>query len=229
MLLGWVGLAIAVSGPIYSTTTSMVDANGVVTTSGPQLGLLQTGMSASTAVLLVATAVMFGLVTIAALLHVRTDGADAWRVLVAVTALLVVLVVLGLPTLGFWLVPGGAFALTAVQAGRRVQPLAHRQLAQVRPVPFLEHSPGPGRAALSQVRPCGRGTGGCTVRDRLVVVPPHGVRGVLPKPGDRRGRVRAVVHRVTEEDRGVHGLPDPLERGEVRVEVTHDQEAHPLS
>ena len=120
MLLGWVGLAIAVSGPIYSTTTSMVDANGVVTTSGPQLGLLQTGMSASTAVLLVATAVMFGLVTIAALLHVRTDGADAWRVLVAVTALLVVLVVLGLPTLGFWLVPGGAFALTAVQAGRRV-------------------------------------------------------------------------------------------------------------
>ncbi len=125
MLLGWAGLAIAVSGPIYSTATSRVSANGVVTTSGPQLGLLQAGLSPQTAVLLVATAALFALVMIAALLHVRTDGVDAWRVLVAVTALLVVLVVLGLPTLGFWLVPGGAFALTAVQAGRRVQPSTH--------------------------------------------------------------------------------------------------------
>jgi hypothetical protein len=98
----------------------------VVTTSGPQLGLLQAGLSPQTAVLLIATAVLFGLVTSAALLHVRTDGAAAWRLLVVATALLVVLIVLRLPTLGFWLVPGGAFALTAVQAGRHVQPSAHR-------------------------------------------------------------------------------------------------------
>ena len=125
-LLGGAGLGIAVSGPIYSTATSTVSANGVVVTSGPQLGLLQAGLSPQTAVLLVATAVLFGLVTLVALLHVRTGGVDAWRVLVAVTALLVVLVVLGLPTLGFWLGPGGAFGLTAVRAGRRVQPSARR-------------------------------------------------------------------------------------------------------
>ncbi len=119
-LLGWAGLAIAVSGPIYSTATSTVSATGVVVTSGPQLGLLQTGLSPQTAVFLVATAVLFGLVTLVALLHVRTGGAGAWRVLVAVTVLLVVLLVLGLPTLGLWIVPGGAFALAAVQAGRRV-------------------------------------------------------------------------------------------------------------
>jgi hypothetical protein len=79
-LLGWAGLAIAVSGPIYSTATSTVSADGTVVTSGPQLGLLQAGLSPQTALLIVATAVLFGLVTIAALLRVGTGGVEAWRV-----------------------------------------------------------------------------------------------------------------------------------------------------
>ncbi len=40
------------------------------------------------------------------------------------TALLVALVILGLPTLGLWLAPGGALALAAVRLGWPVQPSA---------------------------------------------------------------------------------------------------------
>jgi uncharacterized membrane protein YadS len=94
--------------------------------SPPQAGLLEAGLSAQTALLLSASVLVLGLVALAALVHVRTGRRSAWRTLVAVTALLVTLVILGLPTLGLWLIPGGALALAAVRLGRPVQSAARR-------------------------------------------------------------------------------------------------------
>jgi heme/copper-type cytochrome/quinol oxidase subunit 4 len=125
-LLGWLGLAISVSGPIYASASSTVSANSVVVNSPPEVSLLQAGLTTQTALLLIATAALFGLVTLAALLHVRTGRPDAWRGLVAVTVALVALVVLSTMTVGLWLVPGGALALVAVQVGRPVRPSARR-------------------------------------------------------------------------------------------------------
>jgi hypothetical protein len=122
-LLGWVALAIFVSGPLYTSATATVDANGVVANSPPiEASLLQVGPAAQTATLLVAIALLFGLVTVSTAVFVRTRRRDAWLALVAVTMLLVVLVILGSMTVGLWLVPGVALALVAVRLGRPVQP-----------------------------------------------------------------------------------------------------------
>ena len=53
-----------------------------------------------------------------------TGQAMTWNLFVG--ALLVTLVILGLPTLGLWLIPGGALALAAVRLGRPVQSAARR-------------------------------------------------------------------------------------------------------
>jgi hypothetical protein len=124
--LGWVGLAIAVSGPIYASETTTVSANGVVVNSPPQVGLLEAGLPAQTALLLAGSVLVFGLVALVAVVHVRTGRRSAWRAFVAATALLVALIILGVPTLGLWLAPGGALALAAVRLGRPVQPSAGR-------------------------------------------------------------------------------------------------------
>ncbi|HXR27909.1 MAG TPA: hypothetical protein VN771_08580, partial [Candidatus Baltobacteraceae bacterium] len=76
------------------------------------------GLPPQTALLLGAIAALFGLVTIAALVHVRSRRRDAWRALVAITATLVMLVALGTITVGLWLVPGGVLALASVRLGR---------------------------------------------------------------------------------------------------------------
>jgi hypothetical protein len=120
-IVGWLGLAISVSGPIYASASSTVTANGVVVDSQPQVSLLQ-GLPPQLALLLIAAAAVFGLVTIAGLLHVRTGRHEAWWVLVAVTVALVVLVVVSTMTVGLWLVPGGALALASVRLGRPAQP-----------------------------------------------------------------------------------------------------------
>ena len=50
-LLGWVALAIFVSGPLYTSAAATVDANGVVVNSPPmQASLLQVGLAPQTAV-----------------------------------------------------------------------------------------------------------------------------------------------------------------------------------
>jgi hypothetical protein len=48
-LLGWLGLAISVSGPIYASASSTVSANGVVVNSPPEVSLLQAGLTTQTA------------------------------------------------------------------------------------------------------------------------------------------------------------------------------------
>ncbi len=125
--LGWSGLAIAVSGPIFASATTTVSANGVEVNSPPQVGLLEAGLQAQTALLLAASVLALGLVALAAVVHVRTGRRSAWRALVAVTALLGALIILSLPALGFWLAPSGALALAAVRLGRQVQPSAGRR------------------------------------------------------------------------------------------------------
>jgi len=126
-LLGWVALAIFVSGPLYTSATATVDANGVVVNSPPiQASLLQVGLAPQTATLLVAIALLFGLVTVSTAVYVRTRRREAWRALVALTALLVVLAILGSMTVGLWLIPGVALALVAVRLSRPVQPSPHR-------------------------------------------------------------------------------------------------------
>jgi len=117
-LLGWLGLVVALSGPIYGSASSTASATGVVVNTPPQVGLLQAGLPLQTALLLGATAALFGLVTIAALVHVRSRRRDAWRALVAITATLVMLVALGTITVGLRLVPGGVLALASVRLGR---------------------------------------------------------------------------------------------------------------
>jgi hypothetical protein len=122
-LLGWVALVIFVSGPLYTSATATVDANGVVVNSPPmQASLLQVGLAPQTATLLATIALLFGLVTVSTAVYVRTRRRDAWLALVAVTVLLVALVILGSMTVGPWLVPGVALALVAVRLGRPVQP-----------------------------------------------------------------------------------------------------------
>ena len=126
-LLGWVALAVFVSGPLYTSATATVDANGVVVNSPPiQASLLQVGLAPQTATLLVAIALLFGLVTVSTAVYVRTRRREAWRALVALTALLVVLAILGSMTVGLWLIPGVALALVAVRLSRPVQPSPHR-------------------------------------------------------------------------------------------------------
>ena len=126
-LLGWVALAIFVSGPLYTSATATVDANGVVVNSPPiQASLLQVGLAPQTATLLVTIALLFGLVSVSAAVYVRTRRRYAWLALVVVTVLLVVLVILGSMTVGLWLVPGVALALVAVRLSRPVQPSPHR-------------------------------------------------------------------------------------------------------
>jgi O-antigen ligase len=83
---------------------------------------LQVGPAPQTATLLVAIALLFGLVTVSTAVYVRTRRRDAWLALVVVTVLLVVLVILGSMTVGLWLVPGVGLALVAVRLGRPVQP-----------------------------------------------------------------------------------------------------------
>jgi hypothetical protein len=122
-LLGWAALAIFVSGPMYSSATSTVDANGVVVNSPPmQASLLQAGLAPQTATLLATIALLFGLVTVLTAVYVRTRRREAWRALVAVTVLLLVPVILAWMTVGLWLVPGVVLALVAVRLGRSVQP-----------------------------------------------------------------------------------------------------------
>lgn len=122
-LLGWVALAIFVSGPLYNSATASVDTNGVVVNNPPmQASLVQVGLGPQTATLLALIALLFGLVTLSTAAYVRTRRRDAWLALVGVTASLVVLVILGSMTVGLWLVPGVTLALVAVRLGRPVEP-----------------------------------------------------------------------------------------------------------
>lgn len=122
-LLGWVALAIFVSGPLYSSATASVDTNGVVVNNPPmQASLVQVGLGPQTATLLALIALLFGLVTLSTAAYVRTRRRDAWLALVGVTASLVVLVILGSMTVGLWFLPGVTLALVAVRLGRPVEP-----------------------------------------------------------------------------------------------------------
>ena len=126
-LLGWVALAIFVSGPLYASASTTVYPNGVVVNRPPtQASLLQVGLTPQTATLLATIALLFGLVSVSAAVYVRTRRREAWRALVALTALLVVLAILGSMTVGLWLIPGVALALVAVRLSRPVQPSPHR-------------------------------------------------------------------------------------------------------
>lgn len=126
-LLGWVALAIFVSGPLYSSASAIVDANGVVANGPPmQASLLQVGLAPQTSTLLAAIALLFGLVTVSTAVYVRTRRRDAWLALVAITVSLVALVILGSMTVGLWLIPGVTLALVAVRLGRPVQPSPQR-------------------------------------------------------------------------------------------------------
>jgi hypothetical protein len=118
-VVGWLALAFFLSGPLYGSASSTIGPNGTTVNSGPtQESLLQVGLTPEAAVVLAACVVLFGLVTVLALVHIKTGRRGAWWLLVAVAIGLLVLVVLGAWTVGLWLVPGAALALLAVRFGR---------------------------------------------------------------------------------------------------------------
>ncbi len=118
-VVGWLALAFFLSGPLYGSASSTIGPNGATVNSGPTTeSLLQVGLTGQAAVVLAACVVLFGLVTVLVLVHIRTGRDGAWRLLVGVTIALLALVVLGAWTVGLWLVPGAALALLAVRLGR---------------------------------------------------------------------------------------------------------------
>ncbi len=118
-VVGWLGLAIAVSGPLYETATSGVGPNGPFDIP-PQVGLLQAGMSPAMAGLLVAIAVLFGLLPLAAAIHVRAPWRAAWLVLVILALALTILALPAVHLVGLWTAPGLMLTWLAVRVGRPV-------------------------------------------------------------------------------------------------------------
>jgi hypothetical protein len=117
---GWLGLAIAISGPLYSTATAVVSLDGTVFTTTSTGSLIQSGMTPQAAAVLATIAVLFGLVGLLATAHVRKGRHDAWLALLAVTIPLVSLAILSSLTVGLWIMPGTALAVVAVWLGRPV-------------------------------------------------------------------------------------------------------------
>ncbi len=126
-VLGWVALALFLSGPLYGSASTTVYPNGTVVNSGPtQVSLLQVGLTLQTGAVLATIAVLFGLVSVLTVVHERTGRNGTWRLLVAVTAVLLVLMALGAMTVGLWLVPGAVVALVVIRLGRPGQGPARR-------------------------------------------------------------------------------------------------------
>lgn len=120
--VGWAGLAIALSGPLYSTATSAIEPDGSVLTTQSPAPLLQTGVAPPLAAALVIVAVLFVLISLTAAVHLRTGQRAAWLGLGAVTFFLSITVVLTVITLGpllLWLAPGVALALAATASDTR--------------------------------------------------------------------------------------------------------------
>ncbi len=117
-VLGWLGLAIAVSPPLYATATTSLYPDGTVVSSGPQLGLLQTSVNLPTAVLLVALVFGFGMLAGVAAIDVRRRRPGLRVALAAVAGLLTLLAALAVPVVGLWPVPGAALALAAAWIAR---------------------------------------------------------------------------------------------------------------
>jgi hypothetical protein len=124
-ILGWVGLAAFLSGPLYASASASVSADGVVVNSSSKESLLRVALSPQSAAILATIALLFGLISVSAIVRVRTRRHSAWRALVAVVVVLVALVALGAMTVGLWLVPGVVLALVVVRLGRPAQPSAH--------------------------------------------------------------------------------------------------------
>jgi hypothetical protein len=124
-VLGWVGLAVFLSGPLYAWASANVSADGVVVTSASPVSLLQAGMTPQSAAILATIALLLGLVSVAAIVHVRTRRHGAWRALVAIAVALVALAALGVMTVGLLLVPGVVLAVVAVRLGRPAHLSAH--------------------------------------------------------------------------------------------------------
>jgi lysylphosphatidylglycerol synthetase-like protein (DUF2156 family) len=117
-LTGLAGLAIAISGPLYSSATTTVYLDGTTVATHSPAPLLQSDVTLAFAAVLVATAVLFVLVTLLAALHLRSARRAAWLALVVATGSLVLTVVLSVVALGPWLAPGAALAVAAVAIGR---------------------------------------------------------------------------------------------------------------
>ena len=85
--------------------------------------LLQTGVAPPLAAALVIVAVLFALITLTAVVHLRTGQRAAWLGLGAVTVLLITAVVLTVITLGLsllWLAPAVVLAVAAASVARDI-------------------------------------------------------------------------------------------------------------
>ena len=122
-VVGWLGLAI--SGPLYETVTSSVAPNGQVVDIPPQVGLLQAGVSAPTAALLLAIEVLFRVLPLTAAVHVRTPRREAWLGLTALALALTAMAMPAVHLVGLWTAPGLVLAWLAVRIGR-AEPLSTR-------------------------------------------------------------------------------------------------------
>lgn len=125
-IVGWSALALIVWGPLYSARTSTVGPDGVIDSAAYSLSLAAVGITDRAAVFLLITAVLLAVVAASALIHARLGFEWAhWAIAVASLALAGV-VIIGLLSIGAWLLPALVLAILAWWAGRTDQLSATR-------------------------------------------------------------------------------------------------------
>ncbi len=120
--IGWAGLALGISGPMYASAGTIGYPNGTVVSTHSPAPLVAGGVEPLVVALLAVAVALFALIGVVAAARARGRIDPDGRMLLATAGALVVVAIAAIPAAGLWLIPGAGLGVIAALVARDPSP-----------------------------------------------------------------------------------------------------------